>query len=545
MASQKLQFDIGSTFSGEGFKQAQVSVGNLNKGVRAAATTASQMSSALGGLDTSAAKAMGALTGMMQSLMTLNATAIITQSAMIAITAFINKCNDEVEELTRRTADLKASVDQAFNRTLAASVAEVHAEIKNISGDFDRVTSQAAAFQAALMGLKGSVATGGIINLEVAKVNEMLAAHSEAEKAQIEATYNLKIATEKAAAQREQWNGKIEAAQTAVAKNAERVALYDQELAAVQAKRAELEEARLQAAVADKAKAAQIQAEIDKLAQTEANIRTQQNALREKSKALELQEQQAMQDAANAEMQASIAVTQAAAKIDDLKQAAENLAHEQQEAAQKQDAENRLKEEKAAQLKAEKTMHEEAQAAQKAVNDAARDVAEAEQAYAAALAAYNANFADNKMMEGVFDSGKGSRRSSAVPVRIDSTIKAEVVAKGLEDALKEGLITSVKDMDKFQRQRARDLDRDEKQRFQQLEREKARYDQLQERNRKSWSKSDADFAAKFEKLKEAAEAKKREVQDAKARLEEAKKIEADNHKNLQEINKKLEKLGLK
>lgn len=545
MASQKLQFDIGSAFSGEGFKQAQVSVGNLNKGVRAATTTASQMSAALGGLDSSAAKAMGALTGMMQSLMTLNATAIVTQGAMLAITAYINKCNEEVEELTRRTADLKASVDRTFNRALAASVAEVHGEIKNISGDFDRVTSQAAAFQAALMGLKGSVATGGIINLEIEKVNEMLAAHSEAEKAQIEATYNLKIATEKAAAQREQWSGKIEAAETAVAKNAERVALYDQELAAVQAKRAELEEARLQAAVADKAKAAQIQAEIDKLAQAEANIRTQQNALREKSKTLEVQEQQARQDAANAEKQASIAVTQAAAKIEELKKSAESLAHEQEEAARKQDAENRLKEEKAAQLKAEKAMHDEAQAAQKAVNDAARDVAEAEQAYAAALAAYNANFAQNKMTEGVLEGGKNRSGRSAVPVRIDSTIKAEVVAKGLEDALKEGLITSVKDMDKFQRQRAREVDRDEKQRFQQLEREKARYDQLQEKNRKSWSKADADFAAKFEKLKEAAEAKKREVQDAKARLEEAKKLEADNHKNLQEINKKLEKLGLK
>lgn len=544
MASQKLQFDIGSTFSGEGFKQAQVSVGNLNKGVRAAATTASQMSSVLGGLDNSAVKAMGALTGMMQSLMTLNATAIITQSAMIAITAYINKCNAEVEELTRRTADLKARVDQTFNRALAASVAEVHAEIKNISGDFDRVTSQASAFQAALMGLKGSVATGGIINLEVAKVNEMLAAHSEAEKAQIEATYNLKIATEKAAAQREQWNGKIEAAQTAVAKNAERVALYDQELAAVQAKRAELEEARLQAAVADKAKAAQIKAEIDKLAQTEANIRTQQNTLREKSNTLELQEQKVRQDATNAEMQASIAVTQAAAKIDDLKQAAENLAHEQQEAAQKQAAENRLKEEKAAQLKAEKTMYDEAQAAQKAVDDAARDVAEAEQAYAAALAKYAANYAENEMTGNIFAQ---SRRNSSmlVPVRVEGRIKADVVAKDVESAIKGGLIGSVKDLDNFSRQRSREVDQFERDKLKQLEVETQKYQRLQEQSRKTWSKADEDFVRKFETIRAAAEAQKREIEEARDRVKAAEQREKENNTNLKSIVKKMNSLGLK
>ena len=546
MADQHLKFNIGSAFSGEGFKQAQASVANMNKGVRAATSAAAGLSSALGGLDSSAAKAMGAVTGMMNALMTLNATAIITQTAMMAVTMWVNKVNEQIEALKERTRSLKSSVDESFSRILAGSVKEAHDEIRSIAGDFDRITRQATAFTAALNGLNASVATGGIVNLEVEKVNKMLEAHSDAEKAQIEATYNLQIATAKAAATQEAQTAKIESVRAELANNEKRIALYDEEVAAIQRKRAELEEARVAMLETDKAKAGRIRDEINKLAEEEARLMRDQNAAREQSKLLAVKEQQAVQDAANAAAQASIAVAQAKGKVDDLAKKADELAAKEKEAADKLAEGNRLAAEKAERLKTEKEVQDQARAIQQKVNDAAKEVADAERAYAAALAKYEANFENNKIFENLMgDNGNGRRKGLAIPVRIDGAIKAEVVAKDLETAMKEGLIRSVKDMDRFNRDRARQLDRDEKDRWNQLERERQRYNQLKERSRKTWSKADADFAEKFEKLRDTALAQKKEIDDARARLRQAQQREKDNHDNLKKIKERFEALGLK
>lgn len=541
--AQKISFEIGSTFSGEGFRQAQASVGNMNNNIKSAASTASQLSSAFGGLDASAVKSMRAITGMINSLVTLNATAIITQAAMIAISVYVEKCNKEMEALKERSEALKASVDKAFDRAVAGQIKNVHDEIKSISGEFDRITAQATAFAAALSGLKGSVATGGIINLEIEKVNEMLRAHSDAEKETIEATYNLKIATAKAAASREQWNDKIEAAHNAVVSNAERVANCDKEIAIIQQKRADLEEARLQLVGSNSDKAEKLAATIAQLAAEEEAIRTKQNDLRAKGNLLLVQEQKTMVDSENAEKEMALAITRATAKVTDVEHAAEKMAEKEAQAALAADKEAKAREERAEQMKLERDMQKEAAAAQKEVNEAAKEVADAERALATAIAQYEQDFANNKFAESIF--GDDRKKGLAVPVKIDGAIKAEVVSHDLEKAINDGLVRSVKDMDQFNRDRAKQIEKEERERWHQLKQEKQKYDRLMERNRKTWSRQDADFVKKFEKLRDTAEAHKKAIDDAKQRLQIAQQRERDNHQNLADIKKKLEDLGLK
>jgi hypothetical protein len=535
--AQQLRFEIGSSFSGEGFKQAQKSVGDMNNSVKSAVANTSNLAAAFGGLDTSFGKAMRAATGMLDALVSLNAAAILTQGAMLAISAYVDKCNKEMERLKTSADNLKASVDKAFSRSMAESVADVNAQIKNISGGFERVTAQASAFAAAMSGLKGSVATGGIINLEIEKVNKMLEAHSAAEKSAVEATYNLKIATEKAAASREQWKDKIEAAHAAVVANQERIANADKELAAVQAKRTSLETLRANLVANGSDQVAKVDATLATLAAKEEAVRNRQLDLRSKTDTLVVMEQKAIQDAANAEQESTLAINKATAKINDL-EAAQTAA---QEALEK---ERQAREAHAAQLKAEKEVQEDAADAQRKVNDAAKDVAAAERAYAKALSDYERNFADNKISENIFGQNKGKGNLS-VPVKIDGTVKAQIVSHDLQKAINDGLVRSVKDMDKFNRERAKQLDKEEREKWLELKKEKQKYDQLMDRNRKTWSQQDRDFVQKFEKLRDTALEHKKQLEDAKQNLQIARQREKDNHENLKNIKEKLNKLGLK
>ncbi len=555
MAESSIKFDIGSTFSGEGFKQAQGAVGKLNANVKNAAGAAANLSSALGGLDSSAAKAMGAVTGLMQAFLTLNATTILTQAAMLAVSKYIDSCNKEIEELTRKSEALRASVEKSFQKSLSASVAEVHAEIKGLSGDFDRVTNQAAALAAALSGVKASAAAGGIIDLEIEKVNAMLAAHSEAEKAQIDATYNLKIATAKAAADQEQWNGRIEAARAAVENNSKRVALGDEELAAIERKRAELEEARAGYLQVDTAKAAAVGAEINKLAQEEARIRGEQNALRGKGKTLEAQHQQAIQDAANANKQSQLAITQSTAKIEELKKSAEELAAKEREAAAKQEEENRIRAEATAAREHEKELNEKAKTAQQELNEAKKASAEAERAYAEMLKAYNANYAQNKIDQAILthDPGKGKLLA---PVGVGGDVIADIVQHELAERFKAGDFKSVKAMRDFERARTKELNQQIKRDEWQTMREKQRYEQLKGRSDKSLSKQDREFKKNFEDLLAREAMKRANLDQAKQDAERAKDAErqraADALKAQEEavkytkaIHDQLSRLGLK
>lgn len=545
MADNHLQFRIGSVFSGEGFKAARASVKDLNGGMNAAMGAAEKMSASLGGLDTSASKAMGALTGMLGSLLTLNATAIITQGAMMAITLYTTKLKEEAEELTKRSDALKASMAKTFSAALTKDVAATTQEVARISSEFERVTKQAAAFTAAVNGLKGSIATGGIVNLEIEKVNALLEAHSDAERQAIEATYSLKIAHEKAAATEEAWNAKIDAAHQAYVDNETRVAKIDEQLSVIAAKRNELESmitaTRGEFGEVSK-QGLEMQKKVNELNVKEAELRQAQNDALDRQKILAIDEEKVRQDALNAMGQATAAVKQAELadqKLTEAKSEREYKEREARDAAELKAAADRADKERAEELAA---VRQEAADIQKEVNAGAADLKSAQAAYAEALRKYEANFAENKMWEAFH----GAEVKPLQGLNLGAGgLDATMVENAVKNAIANGEVRTVADLNKFQRMAQREARNKITQARSQFGREKQRYEALQERNRKTWSKQDADFVAKFEKLKEAAEAQKKDLDDKKARLAAAQKRDEDNHKNLEKIAKQMEALGLK
>lgn len=542
MAEERLKFTIGSAFSGEGFKAAQQSVQSMNGSIKKGAATAAQMSAALGGLDASASKAMGAMTGMIGALVSMNATVIITQAAMLALNAYISKMNEEMEELTKRTEKLKAATDKAFSAALTESVANTRKEVASISSDFERITKQANAFTAALEGLRGSVATGGIVNLEVEKVNALLEAHSEAERQTIEATYNLKIAHEKAIAVEQAWSEKVEAANQAVIDSKNRVASIDEQLAKLGEDRRALEETMLAAKASGEEKWRDIQAQVNKLKDEEAALEQKRLDTMAETDVLEVKAQQAKQDAVNAEQQATVAVKNAELAEQKLTEAKHNREVSEQAAKEAADLDKAAADRDRAAREEEARVREEAKTIQQEVNDGAKDLKDAQREYAEALRKYEANFADNKMWESFFGALVKPLQSLNLG---GGGLDQAMTEQAIKNAIANGDVRTVKDLDRFARDAQRAARNQISQSRTQIGREKQRYERLMDQNRKTWSKADADFVQKFEKLKAAAEAQKKDLDEKKARLEAAKKRDEDNHKNLEEIAKRMKELGLK
>lgn len=540
MAEQKIQFNIGAVFSGEGFKQAQKSVSSMNNDVKKGIGAMNQIAGALGGMDASAAKAMGAMTGLLNSLVSLNATAIITQGAMFVLSQWIEKVNKEVEETKKRADEFKAAVDKAFKDTLAESMSGLQGELKHIIDDFERITKQATAMNAALSGLKGSVATGGIINLEIEKLNAALDAHSDAERAASDAAYDLKIAEAKAAASEEAWNDKLNAVYDEMAANRERIARFDDAIAKVQQKRAQFEETAQRLRQNNQDKAQLVEAEIERLRQQEAKLIADHNAALENSKLLDVKEKTVRQDAANATAQMTLAINRAIGQIDKVADEQEKLAAAEK---QKREEEEAKKREEAKRAEAEKLNGEHRDALNFA-NAASQEVAKAEKKLADAQANYNKEFGYNKMADEILNHklGKGEL---AAPINVKGETKQAILNHNVEEAIKNGEVRSVKDLEKMTRQQVKDINKMEREQLFQLEQEQQKYEKLKARPERTLSKADKDWMKNFEKIKQAQEDKKRQEQQAKKELEEARKREKEGWDNVKKIKTKLEKLGLK
>ena len=546
MADQTLWFKIGSVFSKEGFTKAQASVKDMAGEVKRGAAVFNQMASAFGELDGSAAKAMGAMGGLLTAISSLSVSAIAVQGAMLLVTKAVSSLKEEMEATKARAAELKESVDRAFGAAIAENASGIRREVAAISGEFERVAKFAREYTAALNGLRSSTASGGVVALEVEKLNKMLEAHTEEERKNIEATYAMRIAREKAANVEEAAALKIETAHAAVVEAQNRVANIDEQLAAIAANRATLEEALARQRENNGSRQKELSAAIASLMENESALLEKQNAERDRVNVLMVQEEQARQEATNATATATASVK--SLELSQLRQA--EAAEAARLATAEKAEEDRLSAAAARQERAEREAAEQirkdADAAQKDAADAAKALADAERAYAAALEKYEKNYAENVMTEDVLgQSKKGKSLSMGIPVRVQGSIKADVVAKDLEAAVKEGLVKNVREMDAFARRRAKEVDQLEKTKMRQLERETQKYNRLREQNAKTWSKKDADFVKKFEQIRAAAEAQKKDLEDAKQRVQEERRRAKENHDNLKTIKEKLTALGLK
>lgn len=540
MADQHLTFRIGSVFQGEGFKKAQKTIGDVNSGAARAAEAAEKLGGAMGGLDTSATKAFGALSSMLTSIMSLNAIAIVTQGGLIAINLVMEDMQKKAEAAAAAADELRKRVDAAFTAAVKDNAAGLNAEIKAIAGDFERITKQAVAFEAAMSGLKGSVATGGIINLEVEKINAMIDAQTDAQRQAIEAEYNLKIATEKAAASREQWSDKIAAADAAIVANTERAAILEKQLNAIAENRAKVEESMLAAKQSGSDKWRTLQDELNRLDERAAQLTSQLNDAKDSTLTLEAKRLQTIQDAENAEAQMTIAIRQAEMKQNDLGKAmAERAAAEVKAAdAAEEAAEAAEQQKELAELRAEGAE------LQRAANKATADVAKAEREYQAALAAYNANFHQNALVEGM-NFEDGLLRGGAPVWKAKGQVEQRMAVFDIEKAIKDGAILTVKQLRQVEKDAGKRAKERTKGVWEAMTQEKQKYEQLQEKSRKTWSKQDQEFAAAYEKLRDTAEAQKKDLEAKKQRLQEAKEREEKTQQSIISIAQKLDKLGLK
>lgn len=546
MADQTLWFKIGSVFSKEGFTKAQTAVKDMAGEVRRGAAVFQHMAGAFGELDGSAAKAMGAMGGLLTAISSLSVSAIAVQGAMLLVTKAVSSLKEEMEATKARAAELKESVDRAFGAAIAENASGIRREVAAISGEFERVAKFAREYTAALNGLRSSSASGGVVALEVEKLNKMLEAHTEEERKNIEATYAMRIAREKAANIEEAAALKIETAHDAVVEAQNRVANIEEQLAAIAENRATLEEALARQRENNGSKQKELSAQIASLMESESALIEKQNAERDRVSVLMVEEEQARQEATNATATATASIK--SLELSQLRQA--EAAEAARLATAEKAEEDRLSAAAARQERAEREAAEkirkDADAAQKDAADAAKALADAERAYAAALEKYEKNYAENVMTEDVLgQSKKGKSLSMGIPVRVQGSIKADVVAKDLEAAVKEGLVKNVHEMDAFARRRAKEVDQLEKTKMRQLERETQKYNRLREQNAKTWSKKDADFVKKFEQIRAAAEAQKKDLEDAKQRVQEERRRAKENHDNLKTIKEKLTALGLK
>lgn len=533
-----ITFRIGSVFEGEGFKKARQEVANVNSEVKKGMSAASQMAGSFAGMDASASKAMQALTGLVGAIATFNVTAIVSQVTMMAINAYFAEMKEKAESAMKAANELKASMEKAFSSALTERMSSVNKETKKLSDDFNRITKEANDFAAALEGVRSSQASGGVLSLQVEKLNALMAAHSDAERATIEASYNLKIAIERSANVEAEWQQKIEAANQARVDNNNLIANVDKQLAIVSEERRSLEETMLAAKASGDGHWIEIQKQVNALKEKEEALEQQKISAEEQNQILDLRLQKVKQDAENAQTQATIEIRNAELAEVKLTEAKHNRQVKEEAAADAAYLDEQAKVLDAQEVKTAAEIQADA-------NKAARELAAAERDYAKKLAEYNAGDIIRDMAQGLVGKGGLGGGKNLFPVDVQKSVQTAVADQRVDDAIRNGAVNTVKDADRLQRQAMREArDMISKNQGQQL-REAQRYKRLQEMNPKALASSDKAFMAKYEKIQQAAEKRKQDLEKAKKAVEDSEKKVEENNKTLKSIDKKLDKLGLK
>ena len=549
MADNHITFRIGSTFSGEGFKQAQGAVGRMVGPVRQSAELLSNMGAAMGGLDTSAARATGALATLLQGVMTLSGPMLILQGAVMAVTFVLNKLKEKSEQQKKAAEELARKMEESFNDALAKRIGEITGKMQELTGDFDRLTRQANEFNAALSGVAAASDSGGVIALEVQKLNALLEAHTEAERQSIEASYNLAIAKERAKVSTAAAERELAAANKNLCDNINKRSNITERLAYLGEEITRLEEDnKLNIDEAGKLnkRGIAIQKEIDALKKEESKLIRERQDLAAAAMVQELKVKEQQIKLENAGKAAEKSIKEVELQNKKQAEAANKLAGSMNAATGGVSAAGGADAALAAAAAARKKKLEEAARVQGEVNDGAKKLKEAEAKLAQALNEFNRDFANNNFFDQLARMGnqKGGLVAGFDRDKIKE-IEAQNVAKALGDLLEGGKIRNVKDL---QRQR-RDLERQERDRtnrhLNQQNKEQARYDRLKKQNPKTLSDKDKEFMKDFEAMNRANRAKGDNVRKAEAEAEKARQNLQKMEGHLREIKDKLDDLGLK
>lgn len=536
MADNRIQFSIGSIFSGEGFKKAQMAVQKMDGTMKKSISNVAGMAGSLEGLDANALKATFAMTGMISSLASLNATSILSQAEMTALSFVLGDLNKQLEEANKQLAEAKKNAQKNWANYLTREIRNTEKEVKNLMGDFDAITKRANAFTNAIEGVALASSKGGVADLEIEKLNAMLEAHSDAERETIERTYALKAAIAKASISEQEWTSKREAAQQSVVDAEKKLELLKKQEQAYLAEQNQLRGgvARLRGN-GDREKARELEkmiremdekrlAKLDEITAQEDEIRR----LREVEKRVTIESTNAAKEHEAGLLQLRLA-DQKASEAAANKAAADKAAAE---AAKEKAIGDKHKAEDMSAI-------DHARQAQEDAAEAAQKLAEAEKAYAEALEEYNRNFLANTI-------AAETRGKLVYQGTLDAATSQKVqsmnAAHAVDQAIRERRVASVKDalrIEREARREARDaMSRDSGQRA----REEQRYVNLLGKNQKTWSKSDRDFVEKYKKILDAESQQKRDLEARKAEFDRQRQIAVDSLDALRNVEKNTEKI---
>ena len=424
MNINSIQLSIGSAFTGEGFQKAKAAVMDVNNNVKRAAGDATRLAGAFGEMDASAAKAMGAATGLVHALASFSITTIAVQGTMMAINLYLGELRERADAAKKKADELAASVKAAFDSTLTTRMGALQKEVKDIGDGFERVAKQAKSFSDALEGVRSSQAAGGIASLEVEKLNKMLEAHTDAERITIEKSYALLVAQARLTEAEQAGAEKIQAVTDEMQTNQKRLGVIDDQLAKLREDRAQLEEAMFSAKASEDKNWLEIQKRVNELKAQEETLEQKRIDTENAAEILELKLQKTKEDANTAQLNATAAVKQAElAQRDAAKQIQDRADKEKLAAAASE--EQKLKD---AELRDAKYTYTEklkdAATIQKEANDAAKALEAAQRAYMSALDGYMSSGA---ALSGVFGANKsGMGKSGAIPVNVVRGVSMQV-----------------------------------------------------------------------------------------------------------------------
>jgi len=535
MATNNIQFKIGTAYVGEGFIRAQKDIKTVNQSVKKGAEVVTQLQGALGQMDAGAAKALGAMTGLAQAILTLNVTTIATQVSIIAINRYFGEMKEKAEAAQKKAEELHASMQKAFDNALSTRITSITGEIKSSCEEFERITKHANQFAAALEGVRNAEANGGVIQLQVEKLNKLLEAHSEEERTNIEAAYNLKIAIQKSANSAASWQAKIDEANQSVVDNEKRMANVTEQITKIGDERRQLEETMISAKASGDKQWIEIQKHVTSLWKQEEALEQKKLDIEAQTDVLRLEEQKIKAEANNAHGQATLEIRNA--ELAEKKLTEAMITRQVKEAAAKDAAELKTASDK---LEAKETVN--VVEAQRNVNQASKDLAQAEATYASKLREYSSS---DLFINTIRDYAKKRTPGGLLPVDIQKGIQIHTADMKVDDAIRNGAITTVKEADRLQRQAMREArNQITKQQTQQLN-EAKKYKRLQAMNPKTICSADKEFMRKYEKIQKAAEERKKQLDDAKKAVEQQKEDLKKTRENLDAIKRQLEKLGIK
>lgn len=302
MADEKINITIGSTANLEAFTKASKATQTLGSAGKLAKEALGELSADLVGMGGPVAEVVKGIENMSKAMAAFGPMGILIGAAKIALDIFASSSKKAAEELERRTAEMEKAAAAKLKETVNRHVGEVKSAIDALSmgaqktrEDFERVEAAAAKVAATMMRIDAAQGEGSLADIQIEKLNAIIAAETDEAKKVIEAQYNLRLAREKAAQEEEAQTAAVKAARAATENKAQSLKLAQQATGEAEAALAlatrKLEEARKMGLTEEKG-LTRFEAEVSRATELLAKARSEEEkaaqALKESDAALAL-----------------------------------------------------------------------------------------------------------------------------------------------------------------------------------------------------------------------------------------------------------------